>query len=46
MLRIERYAGPPHKDRFLAALRGERTHRVPHFEILIAAIPPRARRRR
>jgi uroporphyrinogen decarboxylase len=35
MLKIEPYPGPPHKDRFLAALRGERTDRVPHFEVLI-----------
>jgi len=35
MLGIDSFAGPPHKDRFLAALRGERTDRVPHFEILI-----------
>jgi len=32
---IEPFAGEPHKDRFLAALRGEHTDRVPHFEILI-----------
>jgi uroporphyrinogen decarboxylase len=32
---IEPFAGAPHKDRFLAALRGERTDRVPHFEILV-----------
>jgi uroporphyrinogen-III decarboxylase len=35
MSNIEPFAGKPHKDRFLAALRGERTDRVPHFEILI-----------
>jgi hypothetical protein len=35
MSNIEPFAGEPHKDRFLAALRGERTDRVPHFEILI-----------
>ncbi len=35
MLKIEPFAGPPHKERFLAALRGERTDRVPHFEVLI-----------
>ena len=35
MLKIEPFAGAPHKDRFLAALRGERTDRVPHFEILV-----------
>ena len=35
MSSIEPFAGEPHKDRFLAALRGERTDRVPHFEILI-----------
>jgi uroporphyrinogen decarboxylase len=35
MLKIEPFAGAPHKDRFIAALRGERTDRVPHFEILI-----------
>ena len=32
---IELFAGPPSKERFLAALRGEPTDRVPHFEILI-----------
>lgn len=35
MLQIEPFAGPPSKQRFLAALRGELTDRVPHFEILI-----------
>jgi uroporphyrinogen decarboxylase len=35
MLNIEAYAGAPSKERFLAALRGEATDRVPHFEILI-----------
>ena len=35
MLKIEPFVGAPHKDRFIAALRGERTNRVPHFEILI-----------
>lgn len=34
-LTIEPFDGVPHKDRFLAALRGERTDRVPHFEILL-----------
>jgi len=35
MLKIESFVGAPHKDRFLAARRGERTDRVPHFEVLI-----------
>ncbi len=35
MLKIEPFVGPPHKERFLAALRGERTDRVPHFEVLV-----------
>ena len=35
LTKIEPFAGAPHKDRFLAALRGERTDRVPHFEILV-----------
>ncbi len=35
MLNIEPFAGPPSKDRFLAALRGEPTDRVPQFEVLI-----------
>ena len=35
MQTISPFAGPPHKDRFLAALRGEPTDRVPHFEILV-----------
>lgn len=32
---IEPYVGKPDKERLLAALRGEKTDRVPHFEILI-----------
>lgn len=32
---IEAFEGPGDKKRLLAALRGERTDRVPHFEILI-----------
>ena len=35
MPNIEPFTGQPHKDRFLAAVRGEPTDRVPHFEILI-----------
>ena len=35
MLNIEPFAGSPSKERFIAALRGEPTDRVPHFEILI-----------
>jgi uroporphyrinogen decarboxylase len=35
MLRIEPFEGKPSKERFIAALRGEPTDRVPHFEILI-----------
>lgn len=35
MLTIDPYVGAPHKDRFIAALGGEHTDRVPHFEILI-----------
>jgi uroporphyrinogen decarboxylase len=33
--RIEPFVGAPSKERFIAALRGEPTDRVPHFEILI-----------
>jgi uroporphyrinogen decarboxylase len=35
MIKLEPFSGAPHKDRFLAALRGEPTGRVPHFEVLI-----------
>jgi uroporphyrinogen decarboxylase len=35
MLKIDPFVGPPSKQRFLTALRGEPTDRVPHFEILI-----------
>ncbi|MFN8006665.1 MAG: uroporphyrinogen decarboxylase family protein [Terriglobia bacterium] len=35
MTRIEPYFGEPHVGRLIAALRGEKTDRVPHFEILI-----------
>ncbi len=34
MSSIEPFAGEAHKDRFLAALRGEHTERVPPFAIL------------
>ena len=32
---IEPYVGEPDKERFAAVLKGEKTDRVPHFEILI-----------
>lgn len=32
---LEPFTGPSNKERLLAALRGEETDRVPHFEILI-----------
>jgi hypothetical protein len=32
---IDRYEGPPDKHRLIAAMRGEKTDRVPNFEILI-----------
>jgi len=35
MSRIEPFEGEPNKERFLSALRGEVTDRVPNFEILI-----------
>lgn len=35
MLKIESYSGEPHIARLIAALRGKKTDRVPHFEILI-----------
>lgn len=35
MVKVEPYAGEPNIRRLIAAIRGERTDRVPHFEILI-----------
>ena len=35
MLKIEPFTGEPNISRFIAALHGEKTDRVPHFEILI-----------
>jgi uroporphyrinogen decarboxylase len=35
MTTITSFAGAPHIDRLVAAIRGESTDRVPHFEILI-----------
>jgi uroporphyrinogen decarboxylase len=35
MVKIEPYAGEPNIHRLTATMRGERTDRVPHFEILI-----------
>jgi hypothetical protein len=35
MLKTEPFPGAEDKERFIAALRGKRTERVPHFEILV-----------
>ncbi len=35
MLKIEPYIGEPDKNRLIACIRGEKTDRVPNFEILI-----------
>jgi len=35
MIKLEPYAGEPDKERLIACIRGEKTDRVPNFEILI-----------
>jgi hypothetical protein len=35
MMVLQRFVGEANIDRLIAALRGEKTDRVPHFEILI-----------